>query len=67
MVTSIGVAAGKIWQKLDASGESTIAKLKKAVDVDTFTVNAAIGWLAREDKVELKKSGNTIKVWLKED
>jgi len=67
MVTSIGVTAGKIWQQLDAKGESTVAKLKKAVDADTFSVNAAIGWLAREDKVELTKSGNTIKVRLKEN
>jgi len=67
MVTAIGVTAGKIWQQLDAHGESTVTKLKNAVNADTFSVSAALGWLAREDKVELTKSGRTIKVRLKKN
>lgn len=65
MLHEIGETAGKIWDALSANGESTIAKLRKEVDADAFIVNAAIGWLAREDKIELSKSGNSVKVGLK--
>ncbi len=61
----IGETAGKIWEYLNSNGESTIAKLRKEVDADTFGVNAAIGWLAREEKVDLNKKGNSVQVFLR--
>ena len=63
----IGEMAGKIWHELHENGEMTSAKLKSRLRADAFTLNAALGWLAREDKVELSKSGNTVKVGLKEE
>ena len=66
MKEAIGEVAGKVWHELHSNGESSAAKLKTKLKSDAFSVNAAIGWLAREDKVALKKSGNTVKVALKE-
>ncbi|MCA9743552.1 MAG: winged helix-turn-helix domain-containing protein [Deferribacteres bacterium] len=62
---SIGEMAGKVWHELNENGEMTAAKLKTKLKTDAFTLNAALGWLAREDKVSLAKSGNTVKASLK--
>lgn len=65
LTNNIGEAAGRIWEHLDVEGNSTVAKLRKELDLDAFSVNAAIGWLAREEKVELTKKGNSVSVALK--
>ncbi len=65
MIDKIGETAGKVWQILNENGETSVAKLRTGTKSDAFTVNAAIGWLAREDKVEIHKAGNSVKVVLK--
>lgn len=65
MNDAIGEVAGKVWHELNSNGESSAASLKTKLKSDAFSVNAAIGWLAREDKVTLKKNGNSVKVALK--
>ena len=65
MNQSIGEMAGKVWQELSENGTLSNAKLRSKLKTDAFTLNAALGWLAREDKVELSKSGNAVKVELK--
>ena len=65
MVVLVGETAGKIFEFLDDNGEATVAKLRKEVGADAFTLNAAIGWLAREDKLVITKSGNSVKIALK--
>ena len=62
----IGETAGKIWDYLNSNGNASVAKLRKAVDADAFGVDAAIGWLAREDKVDLNKKGNSVQVFLRD-
>ncbi len=62
---AIGEAAGKIYKALEKEGEITGAKLQKAASVtDTALFNQAIGWLARESNISLKKSGRSVKVSL---
>mgnify|MGYP002626766454 CR=1 FL=1 len=63
----IGEMAGKVWHALEKNGEQTTAKLRAQLKTDAFTLNAALGWLAREDKVALVKAGNTVKASLKEE
>ncbi|MCK5679183.1 winged helix-turn-helix domain-containing protein [bacterium] len=65
MIDVIGVDAGRIWNELELHGELTTAVLKKSLGMAPFDLNVAIGWLAREDKVLLKRKGNTIKLRLK--
>jgi hypothetical protein len=63
---AIGMAAGKVWAFLTENGESSRAQLKKGIeDMDEFTLAAAIGWLAREDKVAFVKAGRSFNVVLK--
>jgi len=65
MVESIGAVAGKIWEVLKDGNEVSTAQLKKSVEGDAFLLNAAIGWLAREDKLNFNKVGNALKISLK--
>jgi hypothetical protein len=61
---TIGLTAGEVWRVLDERGEQSVAGLKKAVDASDELVLAALGWLAREDKVAFATSGRSISVSL---
>jgi hypothetical protein len=65
IIEEIGAVAGAIWHALDANGEMTLAKLKKDADAEGPLFDWAIGWLAREDKIELMRDKRSIRVWLK--
>jgi hypothetical protein len=58
-VQQIGETAGAIWELLDNNGPSTIAKLVKQVDQSRDTVMQALGWLAREEKIEIVEKGRS--------
>jgi hypothetical protein len=61
----IGLVAGEIWGFLAEKEPQTLAAIKKAVTAPADVITAAIGWLAREDKLEFATSGRTLKVGLK--
>jgi len=61
----IGATAGKVWAILDAKGPLTIAKLVKEIDVSRDVVMQALGWLAREDKIDVEEDGRTRTVSLR--
>ncbi len=61
----IGTMAGDIWRTLRDKGEMSVAALKKAVGAKDATADWAIGWLAREDKVVLRKERNAVKIALR--
>ena len=65
MINEIGELSGTVWQKLNEKGPMTVTQLKNLLKTDDFILAAAIGWLAREDKLVLKKSGKSIKTSLK--
>ena len=65
MKNSIGDMSGKVWQALNDNGAMSVTKLKTVLKADAFLLNAAIGWLSREEKVDVTKKGNTITVNLK--
>ena len=64
MIQTIGTAAGKVYQKLNAKGPMSISQLKKEVAENDALVTMAVGWLAREGKVTLAKERNVLKVAL---
>ena len=65
IMEEIGRVAGGIWQVLEAKGEMTLAKLKKEVGTAGPVFDWAIGWLAREDKIDLTKEKRAFRVCLK--
>ena len=64
MINKIGEASGQVFQSLEKNGETTLAKLKTATKANDFVLAAAIGWLARENKVQINPTGKSIKVSL---
>ena len=51
-ISLIGEYAGKVWKALDEQGEQEMTHLKKSTALGEKEISAAIGWLAREDKVQ---------------
>lgn len=64
MVEKIGMDAGKVWCILDEEGRLTEPALKKAVNLTYKDLYAAMGWLAREEKIVLQKEGKEIYISL---
>jgi Winged helix-turn-helix domain (DUF2582) len=61
----IGETAGAVWFYLTEAGETSIATIKKDLSLSADLLLAAIGWLAREGKLEFALSGKTVKISLK--
>lgn len=54
----IGETAGKIYRTLEKSCATETASLQKGAGVtDSALFNQALGWLAREDKIDFQKKG----------
>ncbi len=45
-------AAGKAWRFLGQNGQTNVSQLTKALKEKEEVVLQALGWLAREDKIE---------------
>ncbi len=60
----IGHVAGDVWRALSDGGGQTLAALKKSVDASDELVLAALGWLAREDKLAFEGNGRSVTVSL---
>ncbi|MGI9457064.1 MAG: winged helix-turn-helix domain-containing protein [Aeoliella sp.] len=61
----IGDIAGEVWQLLHDQGEQTPAAIKKGIKAPGDLVMTAVGWLAREGKLEFQTAGRSVKVSLK--
>ena len=59
IVAEIGETAGVVWRVLAEKGPLSVAQLVKAAGEPRDTVLHAIGWLAREDKVEINEQRRT--------
>jgi len=51
----IGKYAGKIWETLDKFKETDVSSIIKLAKVKETNIYHALGWLAREDKIIIKK------------
>ena len=61
----IGFSAGEIYNYLHQNGTTSFAKMKKELDLKGNFADLGLGWLAREDKVEISKKGASVSVRLK--
>jgi hypothetical protein len=55
MDVSIGEAAGQVWQCLSENGELNPTALAKKTGLKRDMTFAAIGWLARENKLSCRR------------
>lgn len=65
LLEKIGQSAGQIYNYLNDNGESSFSKMKKELDLKSNFADLGLGWLAREDKVEISKKGTSVSVRLK--
>ena len=66
MEAEIGHTAGTIWRHLSERGESSLSKLKRETDVSDQVLFMALGWLAREGKLEIMRDGRTVRLRLRD-
>ncbi|NDW17533.1 hypothetical protein D0T53_01215 [Dysgonomonas sp. 216] len=65
MKEKIGFNAGAVWSYLDENGAESLKVVKKACKLTDKDLYAALGWLAREDKVDFEETKEDIIVKLK--
>ncbi|HEY2987160.1 MAG TPA: winged helix-turn-helix domain-containing protein [Candidatus Binatia bacterium] len=63
---NIGEIAGMVWDFLRTKGKSSLNAVERGIKAPKPLVDMAIGWLAREGKVELRQEKRSIQVWLTE-
>jgi hypothetical protein len=61
----VGDTAGKIWHLLNDDGPHTIPQLKKKLNGSGEIVSFALGWLAREDKIDIRQEKKVVTVALR--
>lgn len=54
LTEKIGTDAGKIWNALNKWGETNMASIARLAQVDERDAYSALGWLARENKIQAK-------------
>lgn len=65
-VQAIGETAGQVWEFLNQHGHSSLNAIKLGVPAPKSLVDMAIGWLAREGKIDMTEEKRSIRIWLKQ-
>lgn len=60
-IEMIGATAGAVWQYLDANDPATLYAIERAVDAPKLLIAMALGWLAREGKLTIRREGRTVR------
>ncbi len=64
--SEVGETAGKVWHLLNDQGPLTLPQIRKKLNGSADLLNLAIGWLAREDKVEIQSEKKSLRIQLKQ-
>ena len=67
MKTTIGEMAGRVWKTLGEKEEVAVSKLPQILKEKGEIVYQALGWLAKEDKIEFRKKEGKTFVSLSDD
>ncbi|ADV45074.1 winged helix-turn-helix domain-containing protein [Bacteroides helcogenes] len=60
----IGLNAGMVWHLLSDNAKWSYRTLKEKAGLGDRELGAALGWLAREDKIEIHQEGDELYVSL---
>jgi len=63
-IDEIGATAGDIWRWLRDRGKVSVSAVEKGVNAPRRQIHMAIGWLAREGKIELAEENRGLHLWL---
>ncbi|MCK9607378.1 MAG: winged helix-turn-helix domain-containing protein [Methylomonas sp.] len=61
----IGDAAGKIWHYLNENGDASVSKVTTETGLGKNEVQRAVGWLLKEDKLNIETIGRAETLSLK--
>ncbi|AEF99155.1 winged helix-turn-helix domain-containing protein [Methylomonas methanica] len=61
----IGDAAGKVWHYLNDNGDASVSKVTSETGLGKNEVQRAIGWLLKEDKLNIETVGRAETLSLK--
>lgn len=61
----VGEAAGQVWHVLFDGGPHTLALLRKKLKGSAEILDFAIGWLAREDKIDIIPEKKSYRIQLR--
>lgn len=66
--TDVGNMAGEVWKFLAKNGQTAVSDLPRKINNgrNSDLVQQAVGWLARENKVDFSKGKNETSVFLAE-
>lgn len=56
----VGMHAGTIWHLLSEKGELNIRRIGECTGFGSSAITLALGWLAREDKIEVLDKNGTL-------
>lgn len=65
MTHIIGEAAGRVWQFVNENPKSSLERINKHLKLELSVFCMALGWLAREDKIDFEGQGKELKVSLR--
>ncbi len=64
-MADIGLAAGDVWRCLAEHGPASADVVKRRTKLGSNVFYAAVGWLAREDKLTIREEGRKLILELK--
>ena len=63
-INEIGEDAGRIYDYVrENDGECTLAAMKKALKMTGDRAAYALGWLAREGRIDMRRKGTSLKIF----
>ncbi|HSE90274.1 MAG TPA: winged helix-turn-helix domain-containing protein [Candidatus Binatia bacterium] len=65
-IKRIGETAGLVWNFLQSNGDCSLSALEKGVEAPRSMVSMAVGWLAREGKIEVKDEKRAVRIVLRD-
>lgn len=66
MKEKVGETAGQIWDLLKKKGEVNMAEVPRLLKEKSTVVYQAVGWLARENKIEYRTAATKTFIFLAE-
>jgi len=58
LTSKIGSDAGKIWIVLSKQKKADLSSIAKRINADEHDIHSALGWLARENKIDVIRGKN---------
>ena len=62
-INEIGENAGRIYDYVREHEECTLSALKKSLKISTEEATFALGWLAREGRIDMRKKGISLRIF----